>query len=119
MNSATNETVENDGKKSLSKKEALYDVVSPLGRPAIEPVPYAPPLSDFNGKTIGFVWNLFTNGETLADSFALLLRERFDDMHFVKLPSGKLGKWGDYPHKDLPEVVKASEVDAVIALVGG
>ncbi len=32
---------------------------------------------------------------------------------------GKEGKWGEYPHKDFPDVVKEAEVDAVIALVGG
>jgi hypothetical protein len=111
--------VENDIIKSFAEKGALYRVVSPLGSPTIASVPYAPPLSGFDGKKIGFVWNLFTNGEILADTFAGLLKERFDHMHFVRLPSGKFGKWGEYPHEDRPEVVKNSGVDAVIALVGG
>lgn len=100
-------------------EEPLYGVASPLGRSTARPIPFAPPLTDFNGKTIGFVWSIFTHGDALADIFTDLLRERFKDNRFVKLPSGKSKKWGDYPHRDFPDVVKESEVDAVIALVGG
>jgi hypothetical protein len=99
--------------------EPLYEVVSPLGRSTAGPIPFASPLTGFNGRTIGFVWTIFTNGDTLADIFTDLLRERFDDIKFVKLPSGKTAKWGDYPLPDLPDVVKEAGADAVIALVGG
>jgi hypothetical protein len=99
--------------------EPLYEVVSPLGRSTARPIPFASPLTGFDRKTIGFVWTIFTNGDALADIFADLLRDRFDGMKFLKLPSGKTGKWGDYPHPDLPDVVKEAGADAVIALVGG
>jgi len=100
-------------------KEPLYGIVSPLGRATARPIPFAPPLADFKGKTIGFVWTIFTNGDCLADIFADLLQERFAEVRFVKLPSGKSGKWGDYPHLDFPDVVREAGADAVIALVGG
>jgi hypothetical protein len=106
-------------KMAAAAEEPLYGVVNPLGRSTATPIPFAPSLKDFNGKTIGFVWSIFTHGDALADIFTALLRERFDDMQFVKLPSGKSGKWGDYPHQDFPDVVKESGADAVIALVGG
>lgn len=102
-----------------SEKEPLYEVVSPLGQPVAKPVPCARPLDNLQGKKIGFVWNIFTNGDVLADSFTGLMRERFDDMKFVKLPSSKRGKWGEYPGPDFQDVVREAEVDAVIALVGG
>jgi len=99
--------------------EPLYEIVSPLGRCTAKPIRSASPLTSFKGKTIGFVWTIFTNGDVLADIFADLLRERFDGIKWVKLPSGKTGKWGDYPHPDLADVIKDAEVDAVITLVGG
>jgi hypothetical protein len=102
-----------------STDEPCYEVVSPLGRSTAKPVPLAPRLPHLNGKTLGFVWTIFTHGDALADVFADLLRERYDDMAFVRLPSGKAGKWGDYPHEDFPQVVKEAGVDAVMALVGG
>ena len=116
-----------EGRKQMEKhfkmvgasEEPLYGVVSPLGRSTARPIPFAPSLTDFKGKTIGFVWSIFTHGDALADIFADLLGERFDDIRFVKLPSGKSGKWGDYPHRDFPDVVREAGADAVIALVGG
>ena len=113
------------GRKSEMEKvfkmveEPSYAIVSPLGRSTAKPFPRASSLPDFNKKIIGFVWTIFTNGDALADIFADLLRERFAGLRFVKLPSGKSGKWGDYPHEDFPDVVKEAGVDAVIALVGG
>jgi hypothetical protein len=100
-------------------EEPSYSIVSPLGRSTARMIPLAPPLPGLNGKIIGFVWTIFTNGDALAETFADLLRERFADLRFVKLPSGKSVKWGDYPHEDFPDVVKEAGVDAVIALVGG
>ncbi len=100
-------------------KEPLYEVVRPLGRPTNRQIPIASPLPDLKGKTIGFAWSIFTNGEVLAESFTDLLGDRFEGIRFVKLPSGKEGKWGEYPRKDFPDVVKEAEVDALIALVGG
>ena len=100
-------------------EEPSYEVVSPLGSPTAKPIPQAAPLTDLKKKTIGFAWSIFTNGDALADVFSDLLHERFADSRFVKLPSGKSGKWGDYPQEDFPEVVKEGGVDAVIALVGG
>jgi hypothetical protein len=104
---------------ALSGKEVMYEVVSPLGQPTAKQIQLASPLPDFKGKRVGFVWNMFTNGDMLADTFADLLAERFEDIQFVKLPSGKKGKWGEYTHEDFPEVVIDAVVDAVIAVVGG
>ena len=100
-------------------EEPSYAIVSPLGRSTAKPIPRASSVTNLNKKIIGFVWTIFTNGDALADIFAELLRERFADLRFAKLPSGKSGKWGDYPHEDFPDVVKEAGVDAVIALVGG
>ena len=102
-----------------SSEEPQYSIVSPLGRSTAVSVSFAPPLNDLNGKKIGFVWSLFTHGDTLTDVFTDLLRERFNDISFTRLPSGKTGKWGDYPQADFTDVVKESGVNGVISLVGG
>ena len=62
-----------------SSEESQYGIVSPLGRSTSRSIPSAPPLKNFNGKRIGFVWSLFTHGDALADVFTVLLRERFED----------------------------------------
>ena len=100
-------------------KGPLYEVLSPLGRSAAESIPSAPPLPYLNDKRIGFVWNIFTNGDLLAESLADLLVQRFETLKFVNLPSGKKGKWGEYAYKDFPDVVREAGVDAVISVVGG
>ena len=111
--------MDNEMREMTAGKEPVYRVVSPLGRSTHHELPLAPPLRDFKGKTIGFVWNIFTNGDVLSDRFADLLAERFEVMRFVRLPSSRDGKWGEYPSDDFPDVVRESGVDAVIALVGG
>ena len=111
--------MENELIEKEARKEPIYKVVRPLGRSTHRKLPLAPPLRDFRGKRIGFVWNIFTNGDILSDQFTDLLAERFEAMNFVRLPSSREGKWGEYPSEDFPDVVKESGVDAVIALVGG
>lgn len=111
--------MKNGLRETEAGKEPIYRVVSPLGRSTHPELPLAPPLRDFKGKRIGFVWNIFTNGDVLSDQFADLLAERYEAMRFVRLPSSRKGKWGEYPSDDFPDVVRESGVDAVIALVGG
>ena len=86
--------MENGLRETDVGKEPIYSVVSPLGRSTHLELPLAPPLRDFKGKRIGFVWNIFTNGDVLSDQFADLLAERFEGMSFVRLPSSREGKWG-------------------------
>lgn len=100
-------------------KGPLYGVLSPLGRAAAGSIPLASPLPDLNDKRIGFVWNIFTNGDLLARILADQLAQSFETLKFVNLPSGKKGKWGEYAHKDFSDVVREAGVDAVISVVGG
>ena len=102
-----------------SKEKPVYRIVSPLGCSTTRSIPFASPLNALHGKKIGFVWSIFTHGNSLAEIIIQLMDEQFDDISFVKLPSGKTGKWGEYPHEDFPDVVRDADVDAVISLVGG
>jgi len=107
------------GGASVAAKDGTYEVVSPLGRSTVKIIPPAPRLTTLEGKRIGFVWNVFMNGDVLASAFADLLSKRFKNIESVKLPSGKGLKWSDYPDPSIKDVVKEAKVDALIATVGG
>jgi len=95
-----------------------YEVVSPLGDAVTKKIFPAPPLPDLEGKRIGFIWTIFTNGDVLAHALMDLLGKRFKDVETVKLPGGKGLGWGDYPDESIEDVVREAGVDAVIVTVG-
>ena len=57
--------------------------------PARAGFPCAPPLAALNGRKIGLVWTVFTNGNLMPESLGDLLSKRFLDLEFVKLPPGR------------------------------
>ena len=102
----------------MSPLRPTYEVVSPVGERLGEKISDAPAIPTLAGKTIGFVWTVFTNGDVLADAFADLLGKRFRGLNFIKLPSGKDLEWGDYPDISIGPVAVEAGVDAVIVAVG-
>ena len=101
--------------ESLHSYAALSPVAEPLGR-KISP---ASPLAGLEGKKIGFMWTIYTNGDLLADALMDLLHKRFVDLQTVKLPAGKAQRWGEYPDHSIEEVIEEAGVDAVVVTVGG
>jgi hypothetical protein len=99
--------------------DKLYEVASPVGRPVTRKISPAPPLADLEGKKIGFMWTIYTNGDILADAFMGLLSKRFKSIQTVKLPAGKGQRWGEYPDQSIEDVVREAGVDGVIVTVGG
>lgn len=107
--------------------EPLYEVVSPAGEePHGEPgtamsagsMAPAAPVADLNGKKIGLVWTLFTNGNILLEALRDLLAERYRGLEFVKLPPGRNLNWGDYPDRSLGAFARENGIDAAIVSVG-
>jgi hypothetical protein len=96
----------------------LYEVVRPLGKATLKKVVPAEPLAGLDGKKIGFVWTIFTNGDLLVDVLADALQKRYKNLKTVKLMPGKAAKWGDYPDESIREVVRDAGVDAVIVTIG-
>lgn len=96
-----------------------YDVMSPVGEPVAKKVLPARPIPDLEGKKIGFMWTIYTNGDILADALMDLLSKRFEKIETVKLPAGKGRRWGEYPDESIEEVVREAGVDGVIVTVGG
>jgi len=97
----------------------MYEVVSPLGKHIAERIPLAPAVPSLEDKTIGFVWNGYLPGDTLADAFIDLLGKRFKGLKSIKLPSRKDLKWGEHGDESVGTIAKEAGVDAVIVTVGG
>lgn len=96
----------------------VYEVVSPVGKRLVKDISSVSALPSLEGKMIGFIWTVFTNGDLLADAFMDLLGKRFQSLNLIKLPPGRGLKWGDYPDKSVGTVAKEAGVDAVVVTVG-
>jgi hypothetical protein len=101
----------------------VYEIVSPIGEEAggaLESVKFAPapPLADLNGKRIGLVWTVFTNGDVLLEAFRELLGKRYPGLSFVNMAPGRNAAWGGYPDRTLPEFAREQGIDAAIVTAG-
>jgi hypothetical protein len=97
----------------------LYEVASPVARPVTRKTALAGPIPDLKGKKIGFMWTIYTHGDTLADALMDVLGKHFENIETVKLPAGKGRRWGEYPDESIEEVVREAGVDGVVVTVGG
>lgn len=103
--------------------EPMYEIVSPEGeepRGAFDSGKFAPapPLADLNGKKIGLIWTVFTNGNVLLEAFAELLARRYPGLSFVNIAPGRNAEWGGYPDRTLPEFTREQGIDAAIVSAG-
>jgi hypothetical protein len=103
----------------VAAQDGLHQVVSPVGKSAVRFFSLSQRLSTLEGKRIGLIWNLFANGDVLAEALADLLQRRFKGLESLILPSGKGLRWGNYPEPSIGEVVRKFGVDAIIATAGG
>jgi hypothetical protein len=99
--------------------DGFYEVVGPVGKAGVREITPAPPLAEFEGKKIAFIWTIFTNGDVLADALSEVLHRRYPGLQTIKLPGGKKTKWGDYADESIKDVAREAGVDAAIVLVGG
>ncbi len=100
-------------------EKSVYEVVRPFGKRSGDKVLLSKPLQSLEGKKFGFMWTLFTNGDTLANSIIDLMKKQFKDIEFVRLPPGRGTVWGDYPHEpSIGDLVQEAGVDAVVVTVG-
>jgi hypothetical protein len=96
-----------------------FEVMSPVGQPVAKKISPAPPISKMEGKKIGLMWTIYTNGDVLADALIESLGKRIKDIETVKLPSAKGRRWGEYPDESVEDVVREAGVDGIIVTVGG
>ena len=67
----------------VTTKDALYEVVSPLGDPAVKMTMMAPRLHTLEGKTICEIWNGGFRGDESFPIIEKLLRERYADLKLI------------------------------------
>ncbi len=97
----------------------MYEVVSPAGKPInVSPSGAASTGLDLTGKKIGLVLIPFPNGDTLLEMLAGLLKQKYDGLDVIKIPSGKNLSWGEYPDPSLTQVVQEAGINAALVAVG-
>ncbi len=74
---------------SAAGKDAVYEVVSPLGEPVMTRITMAPRLNTLEGKTICEVWNGGFRGDESFPVIEKMLRERY--------PAVKLIPYTEFP----------------------
>jgi hypothetical protein len=99
--------------------EPLYEVVSPVGEDlSTATASGAPAVDSLDGKRIGLVWTVFTNGNILLHAFRDLLAKRFPKASFVEMPPGRNVRWGDHPEQNVGELAREHGLDAAIVTAG-
>jgi hypothetical protein len=67
----------------VASEEAVYEVLSPLGEPAVAMVPLAPRLDTLEGKTIGELWNGGFRGDESFPIIEKMLLERYPTVKLI------------------------------------
>ena len=100
--------------------ETVYDVVSPLGKPAYKITPLAPRLSNLRGKTVCELWDWLFRGEDLFSTIEEVLQQRYPGIKFVNYK--EFGNTHGAKDKEviesLPEMLHKHGCDVVISGVG-
>lgn len=97
--------------------EERYQVVYPLGSQATQEKNVAPSLSDWNGKTIGELWNYAFRGDETFPLIEQQIREQFPGVRFVSFET--FGNFHDPSEEakmmaELPDKLKRFHCDAVL-----
>ena len=97
-----------------------FEVLSPLGRPARDPLPRPSRLASLDGRRVAFVWDEIFRGDEMFAVFAPALAARWPAVEFVGHEH-----FGNPEQRDgaavieaLPDHLRAHRIDAVIAGVG-
>jgi hypothetical protein len=67
----------------VAAENEVHEVVSPLGRPAVEMIEMAPRLDTLEGKTIGELWNGGFRGDESFPIIEKMLRERYPTVKLI------------------------------------
>lgn len=101
-------------------QEPSFEVLSPLGRKAVQATAAAPRLPDLNGKTVCELWDVIFRGETIYPIVREHIRARFPGVKFVTYEEfGNFhGAHGDRVLSELPDKLRRHGADAVIVGIG-
>jgi hypothetical protein len=103
--------------------EPDFEVVAPGGRRGGLPkAALAPRVADLNGRTVAFVWDHIFRGDEMFDHFVTAATERFGDLTVVGHEAfGEIHGTAEEERRaieELPEILRAHRVDAVVVGVG-
>ncbi len=94
----------------VAAKDELYEVVSPLGDPAVKMTMMAPRLSTLECKTICEIWNGGFRGDESFPIIEKMLRERYSSLKlipFTEFPLATIQSFNPEKKKETLEVLKA------------
>jgi hypothetical protein len=98
-----------------------YEVVSPVGRDAVERARGAARLERLEGKTLGEFWNGVFKGDETFPVIRRLLQQRFPGLEVVPFTEFPHAPGSDHPSKQrelarrMAELAQAKGCDAVIS----
>lgn len=109
-------------RSTTAAEDAVYEVLSPLGEPAVETVTLAPRLATLEGKTIAELWNGGFRGDESFPVIEKMLRERYPTVKLIPYTEFPLTTIASFhPEKKeqtlaaLRAALKEKGCDAVIA----
>jgi hypothetical protein len=96
-------------------KEAVYNVVWPIGRSTAKPKALAPSIPDLNGKQVCMFWENYGKfmGDVTFPELQKLLEKQFPNVKVI--PFTELPKGAD----DIKEVIAAIKKSGCNAVIGG
>lgn len=104
----------------MSEQHPSYDVVWPLGKSHWDKRDPNPGVGDLNGKTIAEVWDRVFRGEEIFPAIRAALKKKYPQVRILEYDN--FGDTHGINQKqvlaDLPELLRAHQVDAVISGVG-
>lgn len=104
----------------MSKPQALYEAVWPLGKSHWDKRDLNPGVGDLNGKTIAEVWDRVFRGEEIFPAIRQAIRKKYSGVRFVEYD--QFGDTHGVNQKqiiaDLPAKLREHKIDAVISGVG-
>lgn len=100
--------------------EQVYEVLWPLGPTTTESIQLSQRPADLHGRRIGFIWDYVFRGDEIFSQLQQSLQSIYPDARFASYESfGNIhGKGEEAVLAELPERLRAEEVDAVVIGVG-
>lgn len=104
----------------MDNEEATFEVVWPLGRSHWDTRALNPRIGSLNGKVVAELWDRVFRGEEIFPAVREALRRRYPGVTFIEYD--RLGDTHGTSQKqvlaELPALLKAMKVDAVISGIG-
>jgi hypothetical protein len=104
----------------MTAAEPTYEVFSPLGRSAGGEMRTGPALETLEGAKVALLWDWYFKGDEIFELIKADLSERYPGMTFIgpDFFGSTHGDREDEVIAELPELLRAEKVDAVISAVG-